>query len=290
MSQPPVDPASRDASADASPTEPVPTFESAPPAAPSTGPITTDLAFTPVEPEPGPGQATDVPPAPAPSGGRTDSGSTKPILIAMGAIVLVGLAAVAFAAGRTSVPVSDTTGDVSNRQEMQGGGQPGGRQGRGQGRDDKGQGNGGQDRVQGRGGGRMDQGGLGPMGGGMLPGASFDPNRNGRGPGGHSDGGVDGNGAFPGMGMGLQGMRGLDVSGTVTAAMPDSLTIKTETGMTVTVGLDDGTTYHQEAPAALSDVTTGTKIQVQLDGGVRPSRDANGNTNLGAADDITIVP
>ena len=60
--------------------------------------------------------------------------------------------------------------------------------------------------------------------------------------------------------------------------------------MTVTVGLDDGTTYHQEAPAASSDVTTGTKIQVQLDGGVRPSRDANGNTNLGTADDITVVP
>ncbi len=307
MSQPPIDPASRDASADASPTEPVPAFEpaptplgaavSAPPVAPSSPPVATDLAFTPVEPEPGPGQASAVPPAPASPGGRSGSGSSKPILIAMGAIVLVGLAAVAFAAGRTSVPASDTTGGVSNRQEQQGGGaqdgQQGGRQGQGQGRDDKGQGNSGQ--GQGRDGGRTDQGGLGPMGGGpmgggMLPGSSFDPNGNGRGPGGHADGDVDGNGAFPGMGLGRQGMRDLDLTGTVTAVTPDSLTIKTEAGATVTVGLDDGTTYHQETPAASSDVTTGTKIEVQLDGGVRPSQDANGNTNLGTADDITVVP
>jgi Zn-dependent alcohol dehydrogenase len=85
-------------------------------------------------------------------------------------------------------------------------------------------------------------------------------------------------------------MRGLDVTGTVTAVTPDSLTIQTEAGVTVTIGLDDGTTYHQEAPAASSDVTTGTKIQVQLDGGVRPSRDANGNINLGTAGDVTVVP
>ena len=292
MSQPPVDPASRDASADASPTEPVPAFDpaptpqgaavSAPPVAPSSPPVAADLAFTPAEPEPGPGQASAFPPAPASPGGRSGSGSSKPILIAIGAIVLVGLAAVAFAAGRTSVPASDTTGGVSNRQEQQGGGAQGGRQGQGQGRDDQGSGA--------QGGGRMGQNGQGPMGGGMLPDASFGPSGNGQMPGGHSDGDVDGNGAFPGMGLGRQGMRGLDLTGTVTAVTPDSLTIKTEAGMTVTVGLDDGTTYHQEAPAASSDITTGTKIQVQLDGGVRPSQDANGNTNLGTADDITVVP
>jgi hypothetical protein len=281
MSQPPVDPASRDLSADASPTEPVPAFEPAPPAAPSTGPVSPELAFAPVEPEPGPGQASAVPPAPASSGGRSGPGSSKPILVAMGAIVVVGVAAVAFAAGRTIVPASDATGGVANRQELQGGGQRDGRQGQGQGRDDNAQGG------QGQGG--QGQGGQGPMGGGLLPDANLAPDGNDRLPGGHVDGGVNGNGAFPGSGLGRQGMRGLDLTGTVTAVTPDSLTIQTEAGATVTIGLDDGTTYHQQAPAASSDVTTGTKIQVQLDGGVRPSRDANGNINLGTADDITVV-
>jgi hypothetical protein len=276
MSQPPVDPAGRDASVDAGLTEPVPAFEPAPPAVPPTGPMATNLAFTPVEPEPGPGQASSAPPAPVAPGGRTGSGSSKPMMIAIGAIVLVGVAAVAFAAGRTIVPASDTTGGVSNRQEQLGGGQQGGRQG--QGRDGQG---------QLPSGGRMDPNGQGPMGGGMLPDASADPNGNGwmRG---RSDGGADE--AIPGMGLGRAGMRGLDLTGTVTAVTPDSLTFKTEAGITVTVGLDAGTTYHQQAPAASSDVTTGKKIRVQLDGGVRPSRDASGNINLGTAGDITVVP
>ena len=304
MSQPPVDPASRDASADASPTEPVPGFEPAPPVAPSTVPGATDLSFAPVEPEPGPGQAPTATPASASAGGRSGSSSSKPILIAMGAIVIVGVAAVAFAAGRTIAPASDTTGGVSNRQEQQGGGRQDVRGGPGQGKDDNGLGSGDSDfgngdSGQGRGkdgqgqrdgGGRMDQGGLGPMGGGLPPGAGLDPDGSGRMRGGQSDGNVGGEGALPGAGLGRLGMRGLDVTGTVTAVTPESLTIQTEAGVTVTVGIDDGTTYHQETPAASSDVTTGTKIQVQLDGGVRPSRDANGNINLGTAGDVTVVP
>ena len=303
MSQPPVDPAGLTSSADTSPTEPVPAFvpmpspQGAQVSPPPTAPLATDPAFTPVEqaftpvdPEPGPGQASALPPAPASPGGRSGSGPSKPLLIAIGAIVLVGVAAVALATGLTIVPASDTTGGVSNRQERQGGGAQDGRQGQGQDREDKGQGNGGPqgrgngghgrgngDQVQGQlpGGGRMDQNGQGPMRGGMVPGSSFDPS---------------GNGALPGSGLGRQGMGGLGLSGTVTAVTPDSVTIKTEAGMTVTIGLDDGTTYHQQAPAASSDVTTGTKIQVQLDGGVRPSRDASGNINVGTADDITVVP
>jgi len=208
----------------------------------------------------------------------------------MGAIVLVGVAAVAFAAGRTSVPASDTSGSVSNRQEQQGGGRQDGRGGQGLEKDDDGQGSDKDSQGQRDGRGRMDQGGQGPMGGGMLPGAGLDPTGNGRMRGGHSDGDVGGQGALPGAGLGRLGMRGLDVTGTVTAVTPDSITIQTEAGVTVTVGLDDGTTYHQEAPAASTDVTAGTKIQVQLDGGVRPSRDANGNINLGTAGDVTVVP
>jgi hypothetical protein len=171
------------------------------------------------------------------------------------------------------------------------------RGGQGQEKDEDGLGNG--DNGQGRGqdgqgqrdgGGRMGQGGLGPMGDGMLPGAGLDPNGSGRMRGGQSDGDFGGEGALPGAGVGRLGMRDLDVTGTVTAVTPDSLTIQTEAGVTVTVGLDSGTTYHQETPAASSDVTTGTKIEVQLDGGVRPSRDASGNINLGTAGDVTVVP
>jgi hypothetical protein len=315
MSQPPVDPAGLPSSTDASPTEPVPAFESAPPQAPavspppaalSTGAAGTDLAFTPVEPEAGPGQASSVPPAPASPGARSGSGSSRPMMIAIGAIVLVGVAAVALAAGLTIAPASDTTRGVSNRPEQQGGGQPGGRPGQGgggqgQGRDHNGQGRGGQ--GQGRdgngqgqfpggqgqfpGGGRMNGNGQGPMGGGLFPDASLDPNGNGWMPG-HAGG--DAKGAIPGMGLGRAGMGDLDVTGTVTAVTPESVTLKTEAGMTVTIGLDAGTTYHQQAPATSSDVTTGKKIQVQLDAGVRPSRDASGNIHLGTAGDITVVP
>jgi hypothetical protein len=305
MSQPPVDPAGLASSTDVSPTEPVPAFEPAPPqapvagpppAAPSTGAAGSELAFTPVEPEARPGQASAVPPTPSSPGGRSGSGSSRPMMIAIGAIVLVGVAAVAFAAGRTIVPASDTTGGVSNRQEQQGAGQQGGRQGQGggqgQGRDDNGLGRGDKDQAPGGrgqlpGGGRMNGNGQGPMGGGMFPDASLDPNGNGWVPG-HAGGDVGG--AFPGMGLGRTGMGGLDVTGTVTAVTPDSVTLKTDAGVTVTIGLDAGTTYHQQAPATSSDVTTGKKIQVQLDGGVRPTRDASGNINLGTAGDITVVP
>jgi hypothetical protein len=133
----------------------------------------------------------------------------------------------------------------------------------------------------------MGQDGQGLVGRGMFPDPSFDPSGNGRMPG-HTDGGVDG--SIPGTGLGRAGMRGLDLTGTVTAVTPDSLTIETEAGVTVTVGLDDSTTYHQRTPAASFDVTTGTKIQVQLDSGVRLSRDASGKINLGTADDVTVVP
>ena len=60
--------------------------------------------------------------------------------------------------------------------------------------------------------------------------------------------------------------------------------------MTVAIGPDDGTTYHQQAPAAPPGVTTGRKAQAQLDGGVHQTRDASGNSNLGTAGHITAMP
>jgi hypothetical protein len=193
------------------------------------------------------------------------------LTVAIAAAVLVGAVGIAFAAGRASStatsPASDVTGGVSNRQQ---------------------QGNAGVGAPD-QGGG-LDRGGLGPMGGGTLPDASFDLDGNGAFPG-DVDGDEDH--AFPGRGLGrdgLGGFGGLGVSGTVTAVDEDSITIQTDAGLTVTIGLDGSTTYHQRAPAAASDVTTGDKVQVQLGDGVRPGRDASGTINLGTAGDVTIVP
>jgi hypothetical protein len=277
MTQPPVDPTGRGPAADANPTEPVPVYApvtpppgaapagALPPAPAPAGAVPPGLTFAPVEPEPGPGGAYTVPPAPAtPPAGRR-SGSSTVLTVAIAAAVLVGAVGIAYAAGRATStatsPASDVTGGVSNRQQQ---GTGGGNQG-----------------------GVPDQGGLGPMGGGTLPDASFDLEGNGGFPG---DVDEDGDHAFPGRGLGRGGFGGLGVTGTVTAVDADSITIQTEGGQTVTIGLDGTTTYHQQAPAVASDVTTGDKVQVQLDGGVRPGQDSTGNINLGTAGDVTIVP
>ena len=76
---------------------------------------------------------------------------------------------------------------------------------------------------------------------------------------------------------------------------PDSVTIRTADGTTVTVGLDSSTTYHSAAAATASDVTAGATVKLQVTGGFRPGGDgggtgANGAVTLGTAGDITIVP
>jgi hypothetical protein len=128
----------------------------------------------------------------------------------------------------------------------------------------------------------------------IVPGASFDLNGNPGGfPGDGGQGGVRGDrGGFGG---------GLTITGTVDSVSAESITIKLESGQTVTVGLDGSTTYHQQADAAASDVTAGTTVQVQLAGGFRPGQNGNGNgngntgytgssTTLGTAGSVTIVP
>ena len=60
--------------------------------------------------------------------------------------------------------------------------------------------------------------------------------------------------------------------------------------MMVPIGPDDGTTYHQRAPAASPDVTAGNKAQAPLVGHVRPTRDAGDSINPGTAGDITVTP
>jgi hypothetical protein len=122
--------------------------------------------------------------------------------------------------------------------------------------------------------------------GGNLPDASFDPNGNGAFPGGGQGRGVAGDRGFGGFG------GGLTIGGTVDAISADSITVKLESGQTITVGLDESTTYHQQADAAASDVTTGTTVQLQLAGRLRPgANDTSGNAPaLGTAGSVTIVP
>lgn len=194
----------------------------------------------PVEPEPGPGIATESASRPTPAG-RASSGSSRILNIALGAAVLVAVAGVAFAVGRSTAPVSTTAGTAI---------------------------------VPGQG------GVIVPGQGGNLPDASFDLNGNGNGfPGGQ---GGD-RGGFGG---------GLAMTGTVDSVSAESITIRLESGQTVTVGLDGSTTYHQQADAAASDVTAGKTVQLQLTGGVRPgqSGDTGTSTTLGTAGSVTIVP
>ena len=130
-----------------------------------------------------------------------------------------------------------------------------------------------------------------------------------RGNGGAIPGG-NGGGFVPGTGAGGAGRfgfgGGLSVTGTVDSVTADSVTIKTASGQTITVGLDGTTTYHQQADATASDVQAGTTVIVRMSGGFRPGTAVGngtggtgngtggtgngGSATLGAASDITVVP
>ncbi len=125
--------------------------------------------------------------------------------------------------------------------------------------------------------------------GGFGPNASFAPGGN---------GGFRGEGGFAGRG-GLGGLGGgLSIQGTVDAVSADSITITTQGGQSITIGLDPSTTYHQQSAASASDVQAGKKVILNVTGGFRPGTTGNGNgggtTNggfsLGTASDVTIVP
>jgi hypothetical protein len=122
--------------------------------------------------------------------------------------------------------------------------------------------------------------GNGPVlqGGSFDPNASFVPGRGGNGPGFLTSG-------------------GLTIEGTVTSVTGDTLTITTADGRTMEVSLGADTEYHQQAAGSASDVTTGSKVSVQLDlagrgqganGGQGGTGGANGPT--GTASDVTVIP
>lgn len=125
--------------------------------------------------------------------------------------------------------------------------------------------------------------GQGFRNGGAFPGGSFDPTASGA-PGG------GGNGA------GLFGAGGLTVEGTVESVTGDTLTITTEAGQTVEVSLGSDTEYHEQTAGSASDVTTGSKVSVQLDlagrGFGNGNQGGNGTTTgpTGTASDVTVIP
>lgn len=131
-------------------------------------------------------------------------------------------------------------------------------------------------------------GGVGAFG----PNASFAPDGN---DGFRGDNGFAGRSGFGALG------GGLSVQGTVESVSADSITITTQSGQSITIGLDSSTTYHQQAAASASDVQTGKTVILNVTGGFRPGISGNGNNgnsggtsnggfSLGTASDVTIVP
>ena len=119
-----------------------------------------------------------------------------------------------------------------------------------------------------------------------------------------ANGAVPGGGTATGPGPGgiTRGLTGgPSIEGTVTAIDADSVTIKMADGTTIELSTDDSTEYHQQAAAEASDVTTGTKVVVQVlrpgrarrpQGGAKgsPAPSASAGSTSGTATDITVVP
>lgn len=105
-----------------------------------------------------------------------------------------------------------------------------------------------------------------------------------------------------GQGFGGGGLGGsVSVTGTVEAIDGSSITIKTAAGTTVTIGLNGDTSYHKQAAASASDVTTGSNVIVQLEGrgfpgGGRPTASGAPSASgapaagFGTAGSVTVVP
>jgi hypothetical protein len=108
--------------------------------------------------------------------------------------------------------------------------------------------------------------GRGPLG-------SFDPGAN---PGANPDG-------FGGGGLGAGNVT---LSGTVEAIGTNSLTIRTASGQTLEIALDEATTYHAQSDAAAGDVVTGEAVLVRIDIAAGRAGGASGAT----ASDVTVVP
>jgi hypothetical protein len=98
-----------------------------------------------------------------------------------------------------------------------------------------------------------------PQGGAGLPGG-------GRNPGGAGNGQGAGQGnAFGNLGRALG--SGVAIRGTVSAVAADHVSLRLDSGQTIDIPIDAGTTYHRQASAASTDLATGTTVLVQLGAG-----------------------
>jgi hypothetical protein len=101
-------------------------------------------------------------------------------------------------------------------------------------------------------------------------------------------------GGANGQGGGRFGGGAVAISGTVQSVSGDTLTITTTDGRTIQFALGPSTTYATQTPAAATDVTTGSKVQVSLDltngpgGGFNNPQASAGP--VGTAGSVTVVP
>ncbi len=124
--------------------------------------------------------------------------------------------------------------------------------------------------------------------------------------GGTGTGGTGGSGTGGGAFAGRFGGGSVALSGTVTEVASDHITLQVTGGGTITIPIDSSTTYHSQAAASASDVTSGAKVLVQLAPGTggfnRASPNPSGGVNpgtgngtggagrgLGTAQDITVL-
>jgi hypothetical protein len=125
-------------------------------------------------------------------------------------------------------------------------------------------------------------------------------------PGGGRNPGGAGNGQGNALGnLGRALGSGVAIKGTVTAVAADRITLRLDSGQTVDIPIDAGTTYHRQASATGTDLTVGTPVLVQLgasatggagQGGPNASNAPNPSALpggigrfIGTARDITIV-
>jgi hypothetical protein len=92
------------------------------------------------------------------------------------------------------------------------------------------------------------------------------------------------------VGPGFLGGGGLTIDGTVASVDGTSMTITLESGETVTVTLDDTTTYHSAVEASSEDVAVGDDVAVRSSGGGRFGLGPNASAAPSlTASDVTIV-
>ena len=117
---------------------------------------------------------------------------------------------------------------------------------------------------------------------------------------GNGQGNAFGNGQGNGFGnLGRALGAGVAIKGTIAAVAADHITLRLDSGQTLDIPVDTGTTYHRQTSATSADVTTGAPVLVQMGsnaaGGAGPVAPNASNAPgaigrfIGTARDITIL-